>query len=176
MIYILAYLVSIVFANWAVSHFGPAISPWTALVFIGFVIYARDCLHDSWLIRHLKRNMFLLIAAGSLLSIPFNAGKIALASFLAFIVSETVDALVYHRLLKRPKLLRINGSNLMSAAVDSVLFLSLASWLLWGWPPPWGIMALQFVAKVGGGFVWSLIIEVVRRPSDLGAIGALRRG
>jgi uncharacterized PurR-regulated membrane protein YhhQ (DUF165 family) len=170
MIYILAYLISIVFANWAVSRFGATISPWTALVFIGFVIYARDCLHDTWLTRNLKRNMFLLIATGSILSIPFNAGAIALASFLAFALSESVDTLVYHRLLRKPKLLRINGSNLMSAAVDSVAFLSLASWLLWGWPPPWGIMGLQFVAKVGGGFVWSLVIEGVKR-GRLEAIG-----
>lgn len=163
MIYILTYLIAIVAANWAVATYGPGISVYTAAVLIGFVIYARDCLHDTWLGRNLKRNMFLLIAAGSLLSIPFNAGKIALASFLAFAISETVDALVYHRLLKRPKLLRVNGSNLMSAAVDSVLFLSLASWLLWGWPPPWGIMALQFIAKVIGGFVWSLALARVDR-------------
>ena len=170
MIYILTYLIAIVIANWAVATHGPGVSVYTAAALIGFVIYARDCLHDTWLGANLKRNMFLLIAAGSLLSIPFNAGAIALASFLAFAASETVDALVYHRLLGQPKLLRINGSNLMSAAVDSVLFLSLASWFLWGWPPPWGIVVLQFVAKVGGGFVWSLVIEAGKRVIGLGAV------
>jgi len=157
--YITAYLVAIVTANWAVSHYGPAISPFTALIGIGFVIFARDRLHDDWLDKHLKRNMFLLIVAGSLLSLPFNAGRVALASFAAFAVSETVDTLVYHRLLKQPKWLRINGSNVPSSLVDSIVFPLLA----FGWPPLVGIMALQFGAKVLGGLLWSVLLNVKLR-------------
>lgn len=159
--YVAAYLIAIVAANWAVSQFGPNISVITAFFGIGFVIFARDRLHDQWAGQDLKRNMVLLIAAGSLLSVPFNAGRIALASFMAFAISETVDTLVYHKLLRQPRWLRINGSNLPSSLVDSIVFPLLA----FGWPPLVGIMALQFGAKVLGGFVWSLIFGVrLRAP------------
>jgi uncharacterized PurR-regulated membrane protein YhhQ (DUF165 family) len=70
-------------------------------------------------------------------------------------LSESVDTLVYHRLLHQPRLLRINGSNLLSALVDSVLFPALA----FGFPLLFGIMFWQFIAKVSGGFLWSLVIE-----------------
>ena len=157
--YVILYLVAIVTANWLVARFGPGISPWTALAFIGLILTTRDKLHDAWHGKHLKRNMVLLIAAGSLLSIPFNAGRVALASFVAFLLSETVDTLVYHRLLHQPRLLRINGSNLLSALVDSIAFPALA----FGFPLLFGIMFWQFVAKVGGGFLWSLVLEAWQR-------------
>lgn len=154
MFYIILYLSAIVTANWIIAHFGPSMAVVTAFVFIGLNITTRDYLHEIWRGRHLKRNMFLLIAAGSLLSILFNAGHIALASFLAFAASETTDALVYHKLGQYPRWLRINGSNVPSALVDSLAFPILA----FGWPPLVGVIVGQFVAKVFGGAAWSVIL------------------
>lgn len=156
---VVMYLAAIITANLLVSHYGPSISVWTAFVFIGLNLTTRDHLHDAWSGGALRRNMFLLIAAGSLLSILFNAGRIAAASFGAFALSETLDAIVYHRLGRFPRWRRINGSNLFSAALDSVTFPVLA----FGFPLLWGIMAGQLVAKVGGGFIWSMLIAVLER-------------
>lgn len=154
MIYVFLYLFAIVAANVSVMMFGPSVTIVNAFLFIGLNLTARDSLHDAWKGQHLRRNMFLLIASGAIISALFGAGRIALASFVAFAISETVDAIVYHRLGGRAKLLQINGSNVASAAVDSVIFPALA----FGWPLMWGIMIGQFLAKVFGGALWALVL------------------
>lgn len=149
------YLVAIVAANLLVAQFGPAITIVNAFLFIGFDLTARDSLHEAWRGRGLWWKMALLIATGSALSWALNreAGAIALASFAAFAAAGTVDALVYHRLLRLPRWLRINGSNVPSALVDSIIFPTLAFGVLL-----WPVILGQFAAKTLGGFVWSLII------------------
>lgn len=146
------YLLAIVAANVTVAIYDPSVSVLNAFLFIGFNLTARDRLHDVWNGRNLKRNMALLILSGAIISALFGAGRIALASFLAFLVSETADAIAYHLLREKVKLLQVNGSNIVSAAVDSVLFPLLA----FGWPLLVGIVAGQFLAKVLGGGIWSL--------------------
>ena len=164
MIYICLYLFAIIAANLIVMRFGPSVSIITAFIFIGLDLTARDHLHDAWHGKHLARNMVLLIAAGSILTIIVNqgAGRIAVASFVAFAVAATVDTLTYQRLFHRTRLVRINGSNVFSAAADSLLFPLLA----FGWPPLVGVMLGQFAAKVGGGFIWSLIIEKSKKNDN----------
>lgn len=152
------YLAAIVAANVTVMLFGPAWSIVNAFVFIGLNLTARDRLHDQWH-GNLKRNMVLLIFTGALISAMFGAGRIALASAAAFAVSETADAIMYTALGRRNKLIQINGSNVLGAAVDSVLFPLLA----FGWPPLVLIMIGQFAAKVAGGFVWFIVLTKRRQ-------------
>ena len=163
MIYVFMYLAAIVAANVSVSLFGPGVTVVNAFLFIGFNLTARDRLHDAWHGRNLRRNMALLILTGAALSALFGAGRIALASFVAFALSEAVDTAVYQMLGNRAKLVQVNGSNIVSAAVDSIVFPALA----FGWPLLWLVMAGQFVAKVGGGAVWSLVIHGKVTPSPL---------
>ena len=149
------YLWAIITANVTVAIFGPSVAILNAFLFIGFNITSRDKLHDSWHGKNLKRNMFLLILAGSVLSLILGAGRIAIASFIAFAVSESLDAISYHALREKNKLLQINGSNIVSASADSILFPLLA----FGWPPLLAIMLGQFLAKVFGGAIWSIILN-----------------
>jgi len=153
---VIVYLVSIVLANLLVTWFGPAASIIDAFLLIALDLTARDKLHDQWEHKHLWRNMVLLIFTGSALSaiLNVNALPIATASFIAFLASESVDTVVYAALGKRTKMLQVNGSNVASAAVDSLIFPILA----FGWPPLWGIVLGQFVAKVLGGTVWAWVI------------------
>jgi uncharacterized PurR-regulated membrane protein YhhQ (DUF165 family) len=65
-----------------------------------------------------------------------------------------VDAVIYSLLGKYPRWLRINGSNVPSAAVDSILFPTLA----FGSFLPLVTLG-QFAAKVAGGFVWSIALQ-----------------
>ena len=153
---VIVYLVSIVLANLLVTWFGPAASIIDAFLLIALDLTARDKLHDQWEHENLWRNMVILIFTGSALSaiLNINALPIATASFVAFMVSGSVDTVVYALLGNRAKLLQVNGSNVASAAVDSLIFPVLA----FGWPPLWGIVVGQFVAKVFGGMVWAWII------------------
>ena len=156
---IVVYLVAIVSANAIVSKLGPNVSIFTAFFFIGLNITTRDYLHEIWQGNQLKRNMFLLILAGSVLSLFFNAGKIALASFAAFALSETVDAICYQLLKNKdqPHWLRINGSNTISSIIDSFVFPYLA---FGGFLPV--ITAGQIIAKIGGGFLWWGVANFLR--------------
>ena len=86
-----------------------------------------------------------------------EAGRIALASSVAFGVASLADAIAYHLLRRRSWMQRANGSNVVGAAVDSVVFPTLA----FGALLPLVILG-QFVAKVAGGFVWSLLLARIR--------------
>lgn len=154
--YIILYLAAIVAANLIVAWQGAWITPITAFVFIGFDITCRDYLHEAWHRRHLWPKMFALVVAGSVISYLINQGawRIALASAVAFALSGGVDALVYQLLYKRHRLVKINGSNVFSAAVDSVVFPTLA----FGAFMPLIILG-QFAAKVGGGLLWSFVLH-----------------
>ena len=155
--YVIMYLAAIISANLLVAQFGPSMAVVNAFLFIGLDLTARDNLHEAWRGRGLLWKMTLLIAAGSVLSwlLNRNAGQIAIASFVAFACAGIADAIVYHLLGNRARMLKINGSNVVSAAVDSVIFPALA----FGFPLLWGVMLGQSAAKVGGGFVWSLILR-----------------
>jgi hypothetical protein len=83
-----------------------------------------------------------------------DAGQIALASFLAFAGAAITDTAVYQRLHHRPRWQKMNGSNLVSAAVDSLIFPAVA----FGWPLLLPVVVGQFVAKVFGGAIWSWVI------------------
>lgn len=160
-----AYLLAIVAANLSIAHFGPEASIYNAFVFVGFDLVARDRLHDRW---RSRRWMALLIAAGSALSYVASllagsgplAGRIALASFFAFALASVADAVVYHARRRTPWLERANISNVVAAAVDSILFPTLAFGVLL-----WPIIFGQFVAKVAGGSIWSLLIRTRIEPA-----------
>jgi uncharacterized PurR-regulated membrane protein YhhQ (DUF165 family) len=84
-----------------------------------------------------------------------DAGRIAIASFMAFAMAASADTIIYSILHERVRFVRINGSNVVSAAVDSIVFPGLA----FGFPLLMGVMAGQFIAKVAGGFLWSIILS-----------------
>ena len=151
------YLTAIVIANLSVAAFGPSVAIVNAFVLIALDLTARDRLHEAWQGKHLARNMFLLIAVGSVLSylLNANAGPIALASFVAFAVAATLDSVMYAVLGERSYMVKVNGSNVVSAAADSILF----PFLAFGLPLLWWVVVGQFVAKVVGGFLWAWVLR-----------------
>jgi queuosine precursor transporter len=156
MFYVILYLGAIILANLTVARFWAGVAVLNAFLFIGLDLTARDRLHDAWRGHQLLPKMAGLIAAGSILSWLLNrdAGQIAVASFVAFAAAATVDALVYHLLGRYPRWLRINGSNVPSAAVDSLVFPTLA---FGAFLAP--IVIGQFLAKTLGGFIWSVLFH-----------------
>lgn len=155
MIWVALYLVAIVAANLSTATFGVNASYFNAFAFIGLDLVARDRLHQAWSGEHLAVKMAALIATGSALSYALNrdAGPIAVASFVAFGAAAVVDALVFQRLRDRRWMVRSNGSNVPAAAVDSLVFPTIAFGGL-----NWVITLGQFAAKVLGGLFWSALI------------------
>lgn len=156
MLAVLAYCAAMVGANLSVAAFGPWISPLNAFLLIGLDLSLRDYLHERWRGDVLWPRMLGLIVAAGAISYLLNpaAGKIAVASVTAFVAAGIIDAITYHLLRDRPYLQRSNGSNATAAAVDSLVFPTLA---FGGFLPH--IVAMQFAAKVGGGFLWSLLLR-----------------
>lgn len=149
---VFAYIAAIVAANLSVAAFGPVVAPINAFLLIGLDLSLRDKLHDRWAGPMLWHKMFWMIVVGGAISWALNpaAGKIALASSAAFIISGLADAGTYHLLRGRSYLQRSNGSNAVGALADSLAFPTIA---FGGFLP--GIVAMQFAAKVAGGAVWA---------------------
>ena len=163
-VYVVLYLAAIVAANLAVATWGPSVIPYTAFFLIGLDLTARDKLHDLWHGNKFILKMGALIATGSILSWFLNkdAGIVALASFLAFTAAAVADTLMYQLLYRQNKLLKMNGSNLVSATVDSVVFPTVA----FGVFLP-EVILMQLVVKVFGGLFWSLVFN---KQHHLGSI------
>jgi uncharacterized PurR-regulated membrane protein YhhQ (DUF165 family) len=155
MLLIAVYLAAIVLANLAVALIGPSSTTVVAFLFIGLDLTIRDKLHEQWT-HNLKRNMTLLILSGAVLSflLNHNAFRVALASFVAFALSEATKAVGYHMLRDKSHMTRVNLANVAASFVDSVLFPTIA----FGVILPWAITG-QFIAKVFGGYIWTLLIN-----------------
>jgi uncharacterized PurR-regulated membrane protein YhhQ (DUF165 family) len=154
---VLIYAAAMTLANLSVAAFGPWVSPINAFVLIGLDLTLRDWLH----VRLHQWQMLALICATGLLTFALNpsAGKIAVASAVAFTAAAFVDWSVFSR-LRGSWSFRANGSNVAGAAVDSLIFPTLA----FGTLMP-HIVAMQFVAKVSGGALWAWALS--RRAREL---------
>ncbi len=156
MIYAGIYIAALVTANLLVAWLGPWFSLINAFVLIGLDLSLRDKLHDLWEGDKLPIKMGGLIATASVVSYAINpaTGMIAFASLAAFSLSMVADTLVYQYLKNKDWMIRVNGSNIAGSAVDSIVFPTIAFGGLM-----LEIVLLQFVAKIGGGLIWSKLIE-----------------
>lgn len=156
------YLAAIVIANLTVAWFGVGMVIPNAFLFIGLDLTARDKLHEAWRGRGLAWKMGLLIMSGSALSaaLDWAAIPVAVASCTAFAIAAVTDTLIYSALHGRRWLIRSNGSNVVSALVDSAVFLSvLAAYGLLPWIAFPLLVSGQWAAKAIGGLAWSLLLE-----------------
>lgn len=138
-------------ANLSVAAFGPAISPVNAFFLIGLDLALRDLLHT----KISQKQMLGLIALTGLVTYALNpkAGIIAVASASAFTAAALVDWAVFSR-VTGSWFKRSNASNVAGAAVDSIVFPTIA----FGSLMP-QIVLMQFAAKVAGGAVWAYLID-----------------
>lgn len=147
---ILFYASAMVVANLLVSVFGPAITPVNAFILIGFDLAMRDWLH----LRIRPLQMLALILSTGLITFVLNpsASFIAIASAVSFTAAALVDWAVFS-FFKGSWSKRSNLSNIAGAAADSLLFPTIAFGVLMP-----QIVAMQFIAKVIGGALWSWVI------------------
>jgi uncharacterized PurR-regulated membrane protein YhhQ (DUF165 family) len=148
---IAAYAAAMIAANLSVATFGPWVSPINAFILIGLDLALRDWLH----VRLRMWQMGALIAGTGVLTYLLNpaAGQIAVASSVAFTAAALVDWTTFAK-LRGTWLVRANGSNVAGAAVDSLVFPTLA----FGALMPQIVLA-QFAAKVAGGAIWAYIFN-----------------
>tara|TARA_R110002126_G_scaffold102142_1_gene234207 strand:+ start:111 stop:602 length:492 start_codon:yes stop_codon:yes gene_type:complete len=147
---IFIYAVAMTLANLSIATFGVWISPINAFIFIGLDLTLRDWLH----VRLKMWQMGALIASTGLLTYALNpaAGMIAVASAVSFTLAAIADWAVFTK-ITGSWFKRANVSNVAGAAVDSIAFPTIAFGVLMP-----EIIAMQFVAKILGGSIWSYLL------------------
>lgn len=130
----IAYIACVYLANWLILNVGtpagnirvipvwPGISAPSGVLAAGLALTLRDITQD----RLGRAAVVGCILVGALLSALLSPG-LAFASGVAFLVGEAADMLIYTPMRKKTWLGAIALSNTVGLAVDSVLFLWLAS-------------------------------------------------
>lgn len=154
MIRLVCYLASVPAANWMIGHVGttcvpggPCIVPVgfgltapSGVLLIGIALVLRDLVHRDLGARWAAAG----VAAGSALSFAIAPPELALASLVAFAVSEALDQAVYTPLRRRRLVLAVLASSVAGAIADSALFL----WLAFG--------SLEHIAGQVVGKLWMI--------------------
>jgi uncharacterized integral membrane protein (TIGR00697 family) len=103
-------------------------------------------------------------------SVMSFAGRVTLASLVSYLVSQSLDVWVFHRIKaatgSRHLWLRNNGSTLLSQGVDTVIFYSLA---FLGTVPIATLLQLMVL-----GYLLKLVIALVDTPFVYGVIRGIR--
>jgi len=129
-----AYVASIAGANWMISHIGRPV-PGAHVLPVGFGLEAPSGVYLAGLtfvardiVQRLAGTKAGLVAIllGALVSWKVSTASLALASGGTFLLSESCDFAVYTPLQRRRFALAVIGSGLVSDAVDSTVFLTLA--------------------------------------------------
>lgn len=123
------------------AGFGLAVTAGTYAAGLTFAV--RDELHDAggWVA------VGAAIAVGALLSWWLAAPAVALASVVAFAVSEALDALAYTPLRAKGRRRALIVSNVFGSSADTALFLTLAAPVIG--PFSWSVFGGQMLVKLG---------------------------
>jgi len=149
MITLVGYVLTILTANLAITYLGIVpvgfglMAP-AGVYFAGLAFSLRDALQETLG----RRWVVVAILLGAAVSAALSA-QLALASGLAFLVSELADFVVYTPLRQRSWLAAVVISNTVGDVIDSALFL----WLAFG--------SLDFLAGQIVGKFWMTVLTVV---------------
>lgn len=145
---LVGYIATIILANWAIQAFGVVpvgfglLAP-AGVYFAGLAFTLRDLVQEE-LGRLWTVTAIVIGAAVSALISP----QFAVASGVAFLLSELADFAVYTPLRRRNWLAAVALSNTVGLVADSVLFLSLA------------FGSLEFLAGQVVGKAWMTVLAV----------------
>lgn len=132
-IYLIGFISTIFLANYLIGNVGyfcdpvcvipvwPGVYAPSGVLAIGLGFTLRDLVQRSWGIKWTAG----AIITGALLS-AYLSPALALASGIAFLLSETLDLMVYTPLQKRNLVGAVIASNGVGLVADSVVFLLLA--------------------------------------------------
>lgn len=127
-----AFLGCIIAANYVTTEFGMVpvgfgLVATAGTYFAGATFVLRDLIHDRWG----RLPVIALIIIGAGLSYLLSAPFIALASGVAFLLSELADLAVYQPLRRHGYIRAAVASNIVGAFVDTIIFLAIAGFPIW---------------------------------------------
>lgn len=159
------FLLSIVLANVFTARYGMVsvglgLTATAGTYAAGFAFIARDALHE--LTDNPRAWCAAYVALGAVVAYQLSLPQLAIASGVAFAVSEGVDLLVFERARRAGIIVSSTTSNFAGAIVDTLVFVPLAGFVL-----TWEVGAGQVVGKLavtGAVLVlWLPILAFVRR-------------
>jgi hypothetical protein len=151
---VVAYLGSIVAANWLTARYGfvpvgVGLYATAGTYAAGAAFVARDAVQDT----SGRLVALAVLAAGAALSWFVATPQLAVASAVAFGLSELADMAIYTPLRKRGYARAAVASNLVGSVVDTVVFLWLAGF---------GLAALVVLGQlVGKAWITVVVVGVV---------------
>lgn len=165
-IFSISYLLLIPFLNWAFSWAPiwslPDGGSWTPFAILpGLVLVFRDFAQ-----REIGHKVLILLAIGTVLSYFLAAPAIAIASCGAFLISESVDWIIY-TITKRPLSSRIFLSSLVAAPLDTVMFLYGANMVVPG-VLTFGSIAASVASKLAASLFVAWLVR--RREKSLAVV------
>lgn len=164
-----SFLACIPVANWMIGNIGtvcvpngpclipvaPGVMAPSGVLLIGAALALRDALQET----ADRRVVLACVMMGAALSLLTSSPALAIASAIAFGVSELADFAVYDRLRRRSGWSAVLASGMVGAVVDSVLF----SWIAFGavkWAPGL-IVAKIYASAVYAAWRWMRVRAVV---------------
>lgn len=130
-----AFVATVYGANWALGRYGIVpigfgLHAPAGVYFAGLAFGLRDALHEAggrrWVLAAIVTGAVLSYVIEDAVTIPGGLVPIAVASGVAFLVSELADLAVYTPLRERRWVAAVIASNVVGAVADSALFLWLA--------------------------------------------------
>jgi hypothetical protein len=130
------YIATIPIANWMIGNVGtfcvpqgpcvipvfPGVTAPSGVLMIGLALVLRDAVHETLGAKWALIAILIGAALSYILADPF----IAIASLVAFAVSEFSDFGVYSKLREKSKLIAVAVSGVVGSVIDSALFLWIA--------------------------------------------------
>jgi hypothetical protein len=152
-----AYTATVPAANLLITHFGPVpvgfglLAP-AGVYMAGIALTLRDAVHElaGW------RWALAALNLGAILSYLIADPRVAVASAVAFGVSELADLAIYAPLRRRGKTLAVAVSGAVGLIIDSALFLTIAFGTL-------AFLPGQVVAKTWTTAATVLVVAAWRR-------------
>lgn len=151
------FAATVILANWATSRFGliPVGFGYEATggaYFAGLAFILRDAVQDALG----RRWVGGALIAGAIVSYAVSSPALAIASAVAFMVSESADMAVYTPLRASGYLRAALVSNTVGAAIDTLVFLGLAGF------PVWASFPGQMIGKTASTGVIALGVVMAR--------------
>jgi len=137
-LYLASILLGNIFVNWLGIIKVAGLTFPAGVVFIGLTFSFRDFVQRFWG----DWQTWIWMGLASVITVCFNL-HLALASFAAFVISESVDWFVF-KVSGLPFHKRIYISNIFSCPLDSIVFVTLA--FGWVWPAIWGQAVIKYAS------------------------------
>lgn len=148
-------------ANWLIGNVGTTCIPHgpclipvgfglmapSGVLMIGLALVLRDWLHElagwEWSVA--------AVIAGAMMSLAISPPALAVASAAAFAASEIADTAVYSKLREKSRPAAVVASQIVGAAIDSMLFV----WLAFG---SFELSAGTTLAKIYAGALFAVVL------------------